>query len=108
MKHFGWEKVSLMGHSLGAFYSFIYATMAPDTVDMVICIDCVLMPKFDSDIALESFRRNLDQHMAQDEILASGSLREPPSYKLPKLGMAVANGTLNSVTPELAQGRSQD
>lgn len=103
MKHFGWEKVSLMGHSLGAFYSFIYATMAPDTVDMVICIDCVLMPKFDSDIALESFRRNLDQHMAQDEILASGSLREPPSYKLPKLGMAVANGTLNSVTPELAQ-----
>ncbi|EDW50166.1 probable serine hydrolase isoform X1 [Drosophila sechellia] len=103
MKHFGWVKVSLMGHSLGAFYSFIYATMAPNTVDMVICIDCVLLPKFDSDVALESFRRNLEQHMVQDEILASGNLREPPSYKLPKLEMAVANGTLSSVTPDLAQ-----
>lgn len=28
-KHFGWEKVSIMGHSMGGSYAFLYAAIYP-------------------------------------------------------------------------------
>lgn len=39
VKHFKWEKISLMGHSLGGALSFMYAATYPDEVDRIICID---------------------------------------------------------------------
>lgn len=39
VKHFKWEKVQLMGHSLGGALSFMYAASFPDDVDKIICID---------------------------------------------------------------------
>ncbi|CAH0715750.1 unnamed protein product, partial [Brenthis ino] len=39
VKHFKWEKISLMGHSLGGALSFMYAASFPDEVDRIICID---------------------------------------------------------------------
>lgn len=39
MKHFGWEKISLMGHSLGGFIAFIMSALFPTKVDMVIALD---------------------------------------------------------------------
>ncbi|XP_045498300.1 probable serine hydrolase [Colias croceus] len=39
VKHFKWEKISLIGHSLGGALSFMYAASYPDDVDKIICID---------------------------------------------------------------------
>lgn len=39
VKHFGWEKVSLMGHSLGGAVCFMYAASFPDEVAQYISID---------------------------------------------------------------------
>lgn len=39
VKHFGWEKVKLMGHSLGGALSFLYAASFPDDVSQFISID---------------------------------------------------------------------
>ncbi|CAG4940640.1 unnamed protein product [Parnassius apollo] len=39
VKHYGWSKISLMGHSLGGALSFMYAASFPDDVDRIICID---------------------------------------------------------------------
>ncbi|XP_037970928.2 probable serine hydrolase [Plutella xylostella] len=39
VKHFGWSKVTLMGHSLGGALSFMYAASFPDDVDRIICVD---------------------------------------------------------------------
>ncbi|KAL4705927.1 hypothetical protein ACJJTC_017509 [Scirpophaga incertulas] len=39
VKHFGWSKISLMGHSLGGALSFMYAASFPEDVDRIICID---------------------------------------------------------------------
>ncbi|XP_023942187.1 probable serine hydrolase [Bicyclus anynana] len=38
-KYFKWQKISLMGHSLGGALSFMYAASFPDDVDRIICID---------------------------------------------------------------------
>lgn len=39
VKHFGWAKVKLMGHSLGGALSFLYAASFPDEVSQFISID---------------------------------------------------------------------
>ncbi|CAG9786570.1 unnamed protein product [Diatraea saccharalis] len=39
IKHYNWSKVILMGHSLGAAISFMYAASFPEEVDRIICID---------------------------------------------------------------------
>lgn len=39
VKHFGWTKVKLMGHSLGGALSFLYAASFPDDVSQFISID---------------------------------------------------------------------
>lgn len=39
VKKFRWEKVKLLGHSLGAALSFMYASTYPDEVAQIVCID---------------------------------------------------------------------
>lgn len=39
VKHFGWKKVKLMGHSLGGAICFMYAASFPDDVSQYISID---------------------------------------------------------------------
>lgn len=39
VNHFKWNKITLMGHSLGGALSFMYAASFPDDVDKIICID---------------------------------------------------------------------
>lgn len=39
VKHFGWQKVRLLGHSLGGALSFLYAASFPDDVSQFISID---------------------------------------------------------------------
>lgn len=39
VKHFGWKKVKLMGHSLGGSICFMYAACFPDEVSQYISID---------------------------------------------------------------------
>ncbi|KAI5646616.1 alpha/beta hydrolase fold domain-containing protein [Phthorimaea operculella] len=39
VKHFKWEKITLMGHSLGGAVSFMYAASFPDQVEAIIQVD---------------------------------------------------------------------
>lgn len=39
VKHFGWQNLRLLGHSLGGALSFMYAATFPDDVDRFISID---------------------------------------------------------------------
>ncbi|KAJ8894790.1 hypothetical protein PR048_000097 [Dryococelus australis] len=42
VKHYGWQSVSLMGHSLGSILSFMYACTYPDEVSSYIGIDALV------------------------------------------------------------------
>uniref|UniRef100_A0A1Y1LD67 AB hydrolase-1 domain-containing protein n=2 Tax=Photinus pyralis TaxID=7054 RepID=A0A1Y1LD67_PHOPY len=44
VKHFKWEKFSIMGHSLGGAIGFLYASIYPDEVDKLISLDIVCPP----------------------------------------------------------------
>jgi pimeloyl-ACP methyl ester carboxylesterase len=39
VKHYGWEKVTILGHSLGGTIGFLYAATFPQDTEKLICID---------------------------------------------------------------------
>ncbi|KAH8296167.1 hypothetical protein KR054_002418, partial [Drosophila jambulina] len=102
-KHFGWNKVSLLGHSLGGIMSFVYAAMAPDSVDMVISLDVLLPVRVDNGLAIEMFSNNEEKLLVEDDrrMLAEKD-RKPPSYTLAQMSRNIAAASLDSVTEDLA------
>ncbi|TDG47187.1 hypothetical protein AWZ03_006452 [Drosophila navojoa] len=102
MKEYKWQRVSLMGHSLGGVLSYIYTALAPHTVDLVIALD-ILLPPLETPMALKYFGYALDKHLVEDERAEEDSLHEPPSYTLAQLRTVLSKGSNNSVAPEFAQ-----
>lgn len=103
MKEYGWREVSLMGHSLGGIMSFIYTSLAPSTVDMVISLDKLLPTSPRKINELEHREQRMDKHLVEEDRQAKGNLREPPSYSFGLLCELLAKGSYGSVTPELAK-----
>jgi len=103
MREYGWSKVSLMGHSLGGFLSFIYTSVAPHTVDMVISLDVLLPRSVTPKQAVDVEAQNMEKYFVEEDRQVRGNLLEPPSYTLPDLTKIVVKRSLNSVTPELAK-----
>ncbi|XP_039488875.1 probable serine hydrolase [Drosophila santomea] len=99
MKEYGWSKVSLIGHSLGGVLSFIYASLAPHTVDMIVSLDILLPLKNDIDYMSLS----IEKQLVNVERQKLGNYSEPPSYTRTQLGKVLAKGSFNSVSPELAK-----
>uniref|UniRef100_A0A6P4EL78 Probable serine hydrolase n=1 Tax=Drosophila rhopaloa TaxID=1041015 RepID=A0A6P4EL78_DRORH len=99
MKEYGWSKVSLIGHSLGGVLYFIYTSLAPHTVDMVVSLDILLPMRNDIDY----MELSLEKQLLNVERQRLGNYSEPPSYTLPQLGKVMAQGSFNSVSPDLAK-----
>ncbi|EDW50164.1 probable serine hydrolase [Drosophila sechellia] len=103
MQEYGWSKVSLMGHSLGGIISFIYTSLAPHTVDMVISLDILLPWTPSPKTVIKTLAHSLEKHLVEEDRQEEGNLHEPPSYTLAQLNEVLAKGSYNSVTPEFAQ-----
>ena len=52
MKEYKWTKMSLMGHSMGAIMSFLYASVYPEKVNFVISFDALKPKVFDPKMSL--------------------------------------------------------
>ncbi|KAH8379642.1 hypothetical protein KR009_006266, partial [Drosophila setifemur] len=98
MREYGWKKVSLLGHSLGGVLSFIYASMAPHTVDMVICLD-ILVPLR---VNIDYLKSAVEKLLVEEDRQGDGNLGEPPSYTLDHMVKVLAKGSQYSVAPEFA------
>ncbi|XP_034482567.1 probable serine hydrolase [Drosophila innubila] len=101
MKEFKWSKVSLMGHSFGALLGFIYTSLAPHTVDLVISIEAVLSPMETPDFT-ETKKLRIEKYLEEEERNASAIIYEPTSYTLESLTDFVSKITFQSVPKEFA------
>lgn len=99
-KQYNWDKISIMGHSMGAILGFVYCSLYPDEVDMMIAID-----------ALKPFY--IPPHHAQSSMLSSINgvvleternmiKSEPPCYSYPELVDKLCAGMNHSVEKENA------
>lgn len=95
-KYFKWEKISLIGHSLGGITSYVYSMLYPNSVDFVVCIDG----------AKPMIRRNNNEYVAKaiEQFFKYEqfhcSKKEPPSYTLDEIRAKIAAPNNNSVLLE--------
>lgn len=76
--YFKWEKMSLIGHSMGSAMSFMYSSIFPELVDFTIGIDILKPFSHVQDLSIELTIKNIDKFLYYDT-LNQGETK-PPSY----------------------------
>lgn len=83
IKEFKWKKVSLLGHSLGAMVSYMFASSFPDRCDMVISVDIIKPDTLSKTYELKFLLRDINYLYVSDVRNQNNS--EPPSYTYDEL-----------------------
>lgn len=98
--HFRWEKVSLMGHSLGSMLSFLYAATYPNKCDMVIGLDSLRPYGNVFKLISRHFSKGLSKSHEAD--IRNREKQEPPSYTYDELVTKIKSGFLMRINEEAA------
>lgn len=98
--HFGWERFTLLGHSLGSVLSYVYSALHPERVDVLMGIDLLkpLQPRPQHE--LDRLRRHLAHLLRAHERRVAGAMA--PSYTYAELVERMVKGSEGSVSAELA------
>lgn len=94
MKKMKWEKVSILGHSMGGVVGLWLASMFPDKVDLLICIDTLKPPQLRKKTYWSEYSKLIKNTLLNDE--RNQSIREPPSYTYKECVERLAKGS-NSI-----------
>lgn len=100
-KEYNWDRISLMGHSMGSILSFMYASVFPSKVDLLIQIDALKPQVLNPEMVAEGLQDRVENFMLADQRNQENS--EPPSYTMEEMVEKMVSGTLGSVTEETAQ-----
>lgn len=100
-KEYGWDKISLLGHSMGSVLSFMFASVFPNKVDMVIQIDALKPHIYEPARVAKSFQERIENFMLADQRNQNKS--EPPAYTYEDMVERLVAGTYGSVTKESAE-----
>lgn len=68
VKYFGWEKITLLGHSLGGALSFMYAAAFPDEVEGFISIDIAGPPARDHHKQAANLGDSIDRFLRYESL----------------------------------------
>ncbi|EDV38719.1 uncharacterized protein Dana_GF24930 [Drosophila ananassae] len=100
MEEYGWQKVSLMAHSMSAMLCFIFASLYPHRTDMLVSIDIVKTRYRKPPSQIDYLRTNIEGYMLEDERFANAKRQEPPAYTYPELEQVLHKGSDYSVALE--------
>lgn len=100
MKEYNWEKVSLLGHSMGAMVSFLFATLFPEKVNLLIKIDSFKKLDRSFEDELNDTREIVLNFLVTDERIRSNL--EPPCYTITEMVERVYSGSFFNITKESA------
>lgn len=107
-RFYGWEKLSIIGHSMMGGVTACYAAMFPERTTFAITLDNI-RPALVTDLG--EFARNIvDKLQIENKRIKDGN--EPPSYEYEDLIEKIYTGSFHSVQPEnckylLARGVKQ-
>lgn len=97
-KQFNWERISLVGHSMGGILCFTYASSFTSECDMVVAIDALVPFPAKKHLVLDSLRNGLNDILVSDERNMAGT--EPPSYSYDIAVQRLLTGTFSSYTKD--------
>lgn len=97
--YFKWDKVSLLGHSMGSIAAMRFASTFPDDVDFFVGVDSLIHDDYDLDFVIDKYpiviRKCLNAQSRLEE--------EPPSYTMDEIKEKWYKGTRKSVGLESIQ-----
>lgn len=100
MKEYNWDKVSIMGHSMSSMFGFLFASLHPDKVDLLIGID-VLKPRYrqpSTEIAIMQYK--FDKFFISNERNREIAFREPPSFTYEEMKEKLYQGSGESINKD--------
>lgn len=97
-REYNWNKISLIGHSMGSVIGFMYSGIFPDDVDMMIGIDALKPHIYPAELFVEHINKRIDKFIEAD--IRNQIKSEPPSYPYDELVNRLHDGTFQSVTKE--------
>ncbi|KAF5283166.1 hypothetical protein FQR65_LT02678 [Abscondita terminalis] len=97
IKFLRWDKVSLLGHSLGGLYNYLYFMLYPDTIDFVINLD-IIKPIVIEDKKFERMIKSVETFLKYES--TTERKIEPPSYSFQELERMQYEGSRKSISLE--------
>lgn len=76
--YFGWKKMSLLGHSMGAIMCFMYTCLFPKNIDLLACIDALKPFSILPGKLIDENVKNIDKFIYYDKLNTLNS--KPPTY----------------------------
>lgn len=92
-QEYNWDKISLLGHSMGSVLNTLFASMFPEKVDLLINLDPLRHPMVSQVTRMKNF-------MQIDQLQKQG---EPPSFSYEILVERLIAGSGGSVSKETAK-----
>ena len=100
-KEYNWDKISLLGHSMGSVLSFMFASVFPSKVDLLIQIDALKPHIYNPAKLAATIQDRIENFMVADQRNQEKS--EPPAYSYEEMVDRLNTGTFGSVTKEAAE-----
>lgn len=100
MKEYNWDKLSIIGHSMGAQVAFVYAGIFPSRIDFMINIDNFKPLNRDTKHLMRSLEDSLENFIKADSRNQDNS--EPPAYSVDEMVERLHQGSFKSVSRECA------
>lgn len=95
MEDYKWDKVSLMGHSMSAINSFVFAALFPDKVDYIICLDALKPLTRSAERIVDVYRERIEAGIKLEKRINDKS--KPPIYNDMELIERLRKATNNSI-----------
>lgn len=100
-KFYNWDKISLMGHSMGSNTSVLYSGFFPNDVDLMIAIDGVITTVYEPKEFIEATRKEVEYFLIADE--RNEKNLEPPSYSYNEIIEKMSQNVYKSITEDVAK-----
>jgi len=97
VQHFGWEKVIILGHSMGAGIGMLYAGAKPEKVHSLVMLDLVKPISIGDDLLPSSASKSMRETLALEKKI---SVSSRPSYPYEECVQRAMKGSRNSVEEE--------
>lgn len=98
LKEYQWDKLSIMAHSMGSLVGFLFSSIFPSKVDMLIGLDALKPHIRETDKLVPFLERHLENFVKAD--LRNQEKSEPPCYTYDELVERLHLGTYKSITKE--------
>lgn len=98
-EYFKWDKISILGHSMGAIAAMRYSCLYADDVDFFIAIDSLIHDDYDLNLVIDKYPKLMQKGLIEQTRLN----QEPPSYTMEEIRQRWHLGTNKSVGLENIQ-----